>query len=94
MSLGWLIASWTSNSIHKSLSREQIPRSALIAKFTKAVILLFFSAMALVELEIAQQIVIIGFSTIIITLGLITVVVFFVGGKEFIKKLELRTKEE
>ena len=94
MLIGWMIASWTSNSIQKSLTREQIPRSALIAKFTKAVILLFFSAMALVELEIAQQIVIIGFATIFITLGLVTVVIFFVGGKEFIRKLELHPKEE
>ena len=90
MLLGWLIASWTTNSIQKSLTREQIPRSALIAKFAKGVILLFFSAMALVELEIAQQIVVIGFSTIIITLGLITVVIFFVGGKEFIKKINVQ----
>ena len=94
MLAGWMISLWTSNSIQKSLNREQIPRSALIAKFTKAVILLFFSAMALVELEIAQQIVIIGFATIFITLGLVTVVVFFVGGKEFIRKLELHPKEE
>ena len=94
MLVGWMIASWTSNSIQKSLTREQIPRSALIAKFTKAVILLFFSAMALVELEIAQQIVIIGFATIFITLGLVTVVIFFVGGKEFVRKLEVHTKEE
>ncbi len=91
--IGWLIASWTANSIEKSLSRERIPRSALIAKFTKAVILLFFSAMALVELEIAQEIVVIGFATVFITLGLVTVVIFFVGGKEFIKKLELPMKE-
>ena len=94
MLVGWMIASWTSNSIQKSLTREQIPRSALIAKFTKAVILLFFSAMALVELEIAQQIVIIGFATIFITLGLVTVVIFFVGGKEFVRKLEVHAKEE
>ena len=94
MLVGWMIASWTSTSIQKSLTREQIPRSALIAKFTKAVIMLFFSAMALVELEIAQQIVIIGFATIFITLGLVTVVIFFVGGKEFVRKLEVHTKEE
>ena len=92
--VGWLISNWTTNSIRKALTREQIPRAALIAKFTKAVIILFFSAMALVELEIAQQIVIIGFATIFITLGLVTVVVFFVGGKEFVKKLELHPKEE
>jgi hypothetical protein len=94
MLVGWMIASWTSTSIQKSLIRERIPRSALIAKFSKAVILLFFSAMALVELEIAQQIVIIGFATIFITLGLVTVVIFFVGGKEFVRKLEAHTKEE
>ena len=94
MLVGWMIASWTSTSIQKSLIREHIPRSALIAKFSKAVILLFFSAMALVELEIAQQIVIIGFATIFITLGLVTVVIFFVGGKEFVRKLEAHTKEE
>ncbi|HKI77847.1 MAG TPA: hypothetical protein VKA26_04840 [Ignavibacteriaceae bacterium] len=92
--IGWLIASWTSNSIHKSLKREQVPRAGLIAKFTKAVVLLFFAAMALVELEIAQQIVIIGFATVFITLGLITVSLIIVGGKDFVKKLNVHVGED
>ena len=43
--------------------------------------------MALVELDIAREIVIIGFATIFITLGLFTIVLTAVGGKEFVKKL-------
>ena len=92
--MGWLVATVTSNSIQKSLIREQVPRAALISKFTKAVVLLFFSAMALVELEIAQEIVVIGFATVFITLGVITVALIIVGGKEFVKKLNVHVSED
>jgi hypothetical protein len=85
--LGWLISSWAAKVILKALRKEEIPRSTLIARFSKTVLLLFFSAMALAELGIAREIVIIGFATIFITLGLLTVVAAAVGGKDFFKKI-------
>jgi hypothetical protein len=39
-----------------------------------------------VELNIAREIVIIGFSVVIITLAVITVLVFALGGGELLKK--------
>jgi hypothetical protein len=85
--LGWLISSSATKAILKALRKEEIPRSTLIARFTKTVLLLFFSAMALAELDIAREIVIIGFATIFVTLGLLTVVAAVVGGKSILKKI-------
>jgi hypothetical protein len=50
------------------------------------VILLFFSAMALVELNVAREIVIIGFSVIIITLAVLTVIIVTIGGRELVSR--------
>jgi hypothetical protein len=83
--IGWFIARWVAMSVRRGLGREGIPRAGLIARFANAVILLFFSAMALVELGIAREIVIIGFSVIIVTLAVLTVVIFAIGGKEFVR---------
>lgn len=85
--LGWLISYWAAKAILKALRREEIPRATLIARFSKTMLLLFFSAMALTELDIAREIVIIGFATIFITLGLLTVVIAVVGGKNLLKKI-------
>lgn len=90
---GWLITYWVSNGIRAALLKEEIPRAALIARFAKLVLLLFFSAMALAELDIAREIVVIGFATIIITLGALIVVITARGGKIFINKI-LQTFDE
>jgi hypothetical protein len=92
--IGWLIASWAAKSVLKALRREDIPKASLITGLIKAVLIMLFSAMALVELNIAREIVIIGFATIFITLGLLTVVAAAVGGKTFIKKIVESLKEE
>jgi hypothetical protein len=92
--IGWLIASWAAKSVSKALHREDIPRASLIARLIKAVLIMLFSAMALVELNIAREIVIIGFATLFITLGLLTVVVAAVGGKNFIKKIVESLEED
>jgi hypothetical protein len=57
-------------------------------------LLLFFSAMALTELDIAREIVFIGFATIFITIGLLTVVVTAFGGKSFLKKIGDRYNDD
>jgi len=62
--IGWVLASWVEGSVLKSLHREEIPRASLIAKFVKSILLIFFSAISLVELDVAREIVIIGFATI------------------------------
>jgi hypothetical protein len=85
--IGWLIATAASKGVYKALRREEIPRAMLISRMIKAVMLLFFSAMALVEVDIAEEIVVIGFATIIITMSLLTVVITAIGGKEFITKI-------
>ncbi len=92
--VGWLLASWVQVSVLKSLHREEIPRASLIAKFIKSILLVFFSAISLVELDVAREIIIIGFATIFITLGAITIVMTVVGGRKFLEKLEDTIRRE
>jgi hypothetical protein len=92
--LGWLLSFWTEKSVLKSLYREEIPGASLISKFIKFIFLLFFSAIALVELDVAREIVIIGFATIFITLGSISIVVTAVGGKSLIEKISTTIKDK
>jgi len=92
--LGWLLSGWAQKSIMKSLYREEVPRASLIARFIKIILLLFFSAIALVELDVAREIVIIGFATIFITLGAIAIVITAVSGKSFIEKIGGSFKEK
>ena len=93
--MGWLLSFWAEKSMLKILYREDIPRASLVSKFVKIILLLFFSAIALVELDVAHEIVIIGFATIIITIGAISVVIAAVGGKSFFQKFgdSFRNKE-
>jgi hypothetical protein len=85
--LGWLLAFWAEKSILKSLYREGIPRASLISKFVKIILLLFFSAIALVELDVAHEIVIIGFATTFITISAVAIVITAIGGKSFVEKI-------
>lgn len=85
--LGWLLATWAEKSMLKMLYKEEIPRASLISRFIKIILLIFFSAIALVELDVAREIVIIGFATIFITLGAIAIVLSAVNGKSFVEKI-------
>jgi hypothetical protein len=90
---GWVVAGWIAGQVHQALAREEVPRATLIARFVKTFILIFFSAMALTEIDIAREIVIIGFSVTIITLGALTIVLTATGGKTLVAKI-LETLEE
>jgi hypothetical protein len=46
-----------------------------------------FSAMALTELDIAREIVVIGFAAAMITLGALTIILTSLGGKPLVKKM-------
>lgn len=87
LGIGWLISGWVAGAIQKALIKEDIPRATLVARFSKMVLLLFFSAMALTELSVAREIVIIGFTTMIVTLGVLAVVFAAGAGKNLIKTL-------
>lgn len=91
--LGWLLAFWAEKSLFKSLYREEIPRASLISRLIKIILLLFFSAIALVELDVAREIVIIGFATIFITISAISIVITVIGGKSFVERIGNSFKE-
>ncbi len=92
--IGWFLALWAETSLFKILYREEIPRAYLISRFVKIVIVIFFSAIALVELDMARQIVIIGFAVIFISIGAIAIVITALGGKDFIRKAQESFKKE
>ncbi len=83
---GWLIASGASKAMHRSLGREKILQSSLIARFSKTVLIVFFAAMALMEVNFAPKIVMIGFSTIIIGLAIVFILMIYLTGKDIFKK--------
>lgn len=91
---GWLLAAAAAHAVQKSLHREDIPKATLIARFSKSVLILFFSAMALTELDVAREIVIIGFATIFVTLGILTIVLSLLGGKELMSRVMETIEEE
>lgn len=67
--IGWLIAARTSKAVLHALLKENVPASSLLARFMKFILILFFSAMALVQLNIAKEVVLIGFSALFLTLS-------------------------
>jgi hypothetical protein len=79
---GWLVALWTAGALQKILSSEQVPDSSMIAHFARVLLIVLFSAIALFELNIAREIVLIGFATIFLTLGAIAVILTFFRGRE------------
>ena len=92
--VGLFLATWAGKIIQRSLLREHIARATLISRFAKACLILFFSSMALTELDVARQIVLIGFSTIIITLGAVTVVFSIIGGKDMLKTIQNTVEDD
>jgi hypothetical protein len=93
LGIGWLIAARTANAVYYSLLKENVPRGSLVARLIKFIIIIFFSAMALVELNIAKEVVIIGFAAIVLTLSISTVVVVFTG-RETLKDFFNKDKSE
>jgi hypothetical protein len=85
--IGWFISRRVAMAMQKALLKEEVPRATLIARFAKSVLLLFFSAMALTEIDIARQVVVIGFTVVIITLGILTVVLAGLSGKGVVAKM-------
>ncbi len=84
---GWLISRWVAAAIRQGLRRLNVPRPLLIAAYVRAMIIFFFVAMAIAELNVAREVVIIGFTVAAIVLGAVTVVLVALGGRAFIAEL-------
>ncbi len=93
LGIGWIVAGRISNSVYNALLKEDIPHYSIISRFVKFVSLLFFASMAIVEIDIATEIVVIGFTTIMITLGIISIAMVFRSSKPFIGEF-LKTVEK
>jgi len=81
LGLGWIVAARISNSVYNALLKESLPHYSIISRFVKFVAVLFFSSMALVEIDVAPQIVVIGFTTIMITMGIMLIAVTVFSAK-------------
>ncbi len=92
LGIGGIVAGRVSDSVYNSLLKENVAHYSIISRLVKFVTALFFSAMALVEIDIAPQIVVIGFATIMITLGIIVIALVLSEGKsilgEFVEKVK------
>ena len=84
--IGWFIAARTSKAVLHALIKEDVPSASLLARFMKFIVILFFSAMALVELSIAKEIVLIGFTALFLTLS-VSAVLLLARGRGSLKDL-------
>ncbi len=91
--IGWVIGSRTSKAVSNSLIKEGFPGASLLAKLVKFIIVLFFSAMALVELNIAKEIVLIGFGAFLLTLS-VSMILVIAGSRESLRNHFSRDKQD
>jgi hypothetical protein len=80
--LGWLVSGAAAAAMLKALREEDVPRAGLLARFTRLLLMVFFFAMALNEIGIARDIVVVGFSAIIITLCLAVLILLWMSGPQ------------
>jgi Mechanosensitive ion channel, conserved TM helix len=86
--VGWLIALQASRALRGVLWRGDIPFAPMISNYVRIVIILFFVGMALAQLNIAREIVVIGFAVVFITMGGIAVVLTAILGKKLLRDRE------
>jgi len=86
LGIGWFVAVWAASGLLKVLLRENVEQARIIGIYARVMLIVLFSAMALVKLDVAGNIVTIGFTTIFITLGVIAIVLVAMRGKASFKK--------
>ncbi|HPJ94643.1 MAG TPA: hypothetical protein PKY89_12105 [Deltaproteobacteria bacterium] len=84
--VGWIIAAWTSRAVYKFLYQERIPHATMIAYYAKVLCILLFSGVAFAELDIAREVVIIGFTVIFVTMGTIGVIMTIFHGRDLLMR--------
>lgn len=88
ISIGWFVAVWSASGLLRVLLRENVKEARIIGLYARIALIVLFSAMALVALDVAGNVVTIGFTTIYITLGIIAVVLVAIRAKD----LSVKTK--
>jgi hypothetical protein len=83
---GWLITAGATKVLLRVLMQDEVPYAALITHYVKIMLIIFFAAMSLMELGFAKQIVIIGFTTMYITLGAVALIFMARHGHGFTQK--------
>jgi hypothetical protein len=90
--IGWLIAARTAHAVSHALIKERFPGASLLARLLKFIVVLFFSAMALVEIDIAREIVLLGFAAFLLTLG-VSMVLVVAASREGLKNFFNRDRK-
>lgn len=94
LGVGMVVARRVAGGTYRALAAEDMPRARLIARMAKAVLVLFFSAMALTELGFARQIVLIGFTTVLVTICALAVLLVGLEGRGWFARVLDRPDEE
>jgi hypothetical protein len=89
---GWLLAQGAANALFRKLSSDMIPHAARISHYAQVMLVVFFAAMSLVELDIAREIVLIGFTVIFVVLGAIAVIITVLTAKRLVGAPEERSE--
>ena len=84
--LGILVSTMASGAVRRVLQREGLSRVELIVSYVRGVLLVLFGAMALLQLGVAREIVIIGFTVVFVTLAALTVLVARRQIEAFVRK--------
>jgi hypothetical protein len=83
--IGWLIAIPATRALRAVLWQGNIPFAAMVSHYVRIVIVVFFAGMALAQLNIARDIVVIGFAAVLFTLSGIAIVLMAIIGKKWMK---------
>ncbi len=86
--LGWVASISASTAVERALKRENTARAGFVAQFARGVVFVFFCSMALAELNVAKEVVVIGFTVVFVTLGGIAIVLTLRGTKRPAEKRE------
>lgn len=85
--VGYFLADRIGSATQAGMLRESLPRGILIGRLVRAATLLFFGAMALYVLHIANAIVLIGFTVALTTIAVVAIVTAALGGKEVLARI-------
>ncbi|MFH1725362.1 MAG: hypothetical protein ABII00_12185 [Elusimicrobiota bacterium] len=84
--VGYLLSNLVSTSVAGTLRGEGVRRAGLLTHFVRWVLLAFFLAMALSQLDIAREVILIAFSVLMGALGLAFVVAVGMGSRVAVER--------
>ncbi|MFZ3115135.1 MAG: hypothetical protein WA133_10175 [Syntrophales bacterium] len=92
--MGWFVALWAAHGLLKTLRADNLSHASIIANYVRVMLVVLAAAIALFKLNIAREIVLIGFAVTYITMGAIGVVMAKNAGKNIMNNMERDNKPE